>query len=934
MNKNIVKQGIALVVMAFISIGCGGGGGGGSSSDDGGSGATTSTAALNPIEARLTGAELDAVGQASLDATIAGIESKLAGQSFSQDPSAIGITAATPTTQEYHLADVIFTIGTDDLGDSNPNELVPNAAYNYFKTYVADAGKLSAEDEAEFRTSSIEDFNDAFVGGYYEAIDAKLGDQSASQSYSTSLAALPAYSSGVVGGTALIKPQFFGFIFKMFNPMTYMGFMMNMAQTVMTAMLAEAFKMMLLSGTMTKMMLRLALNFPILTSVMIHVLNSHWGITRQMIPYLKYDREFGELFMQLAYEQPKMAHFVFQNIDAPLYYGMSVAMTLSQETTERMAIMMNWYSEIYFVPPQPASRYNNFVRLLLNTGVSIEADGVTGHGDGNELANEKLFYSLFKSPLATQQFIRAMEQMDPMMLGALMDHIFLGQQRNPADGSLVVDDQIQGTYNIYAIAQGMLAGMEQSGFGSYIQNLMDFAMIIPEDKYMPYAQKFAMAGYTYYAQSLPDGSPQPSMQDFVQFLMGAISEQMGQVEEQYGEAAQAFGQMLQSLQPYIDEFMQNGMGNMQNAATDGIVPDITDVSGTINDPITDPLTGDVPYTSAPSSLLDVIENFPVLWEKDYTQEAYKGEALSRYNNNKVWESMSTELSELNWMHIPSSANFTYSSRFNFIFETGSVDMYIISNAYSMSWSFNGFSLTDTGETVSVRDTTFNQLDTFNAYRVYKVEIPAGTSLGNLHILMNDVDGIAFDLVGSQPESTVVEPEPTPPPVVTEPVDENGTVVTPVEPPVVVPQVVDISDVLTTTIAYTQKDYSNGAYTSGLVYKPWTNGETWASMSEGMSNLKWMEIPNSEYIYSGDKFTFNFSSGTLDMYFVSTRSNLIWLLDLNGLENVSTSVTSTYSGMNFYVYKLTVNAGSTTIDELWRRLTNVSGIAFDTSNVTP
>jgi hypothetical protein len=936
--KNIT-QSIAILSLAMAISGCGGGG----SSSNTNTGANQS--AQNPIEERIIQDELNPSIEASIDATAKAIEETLEAAAFSsingQKSSAVGVESV--SVDDYHLADVIFTLGTDDLRNVEANKLEVNAAYNYFKTYVADAGKLSDKDAEAFSRMTIEEYNEAFVAGYYQAAaPAVIAETSSNYSEAALLSVIPKYTTDITNRLYNTRgPLRFSF-FSFFNPFTYINFIVNIAKTVMTAILAQAFKVMLLSGTMTKFMLRLALRFPILTNVMISVLSSYWGITRRMIPYLKYDTEFGELFMQLAYEQPNMAHFVFQNIDAPLYYGMSVAMTRSQETTERLATMMNWYSSIYFVNPATAEpRFSNFVRLLLNTGAEIDMDGETNHGDGNELANEKLYYSLFKSSYATGQFIDAMKQVEPQMLGALMDHIFLGQQRSPVDGSLVIDDSIQGTYNIYAIAQGMLDGMASEGFGPYISKLMAFAFIIPEDRYIPYAQVFAMAGYSYYAQSLPEGSPQPTMEDFMQFLMGTISQQLGQVDPAYGQDAQAFGQMLQSLQPYIDEFMQNGMGNIVNAPINNGVPDVTAIDGSINDPITDPLEQDVQNKPYPTSLIDIIYRFPVLWEKDYSNDAYKGQALSRYNTNKVWEGMSTQLSNLKWMHIPSTALFTPSSTFDFIFEEGTVDMYIISNDLSVNWNHNEFSLTNTGETVSVKDTVFNSLDTFNPYKVYKVTIPAGTILGNLNTLIQHVDGIAFDINGTRPIIEVNTTEPTEPPTlpdtnITEPVDENNTVIIPEEPPVIdVPQVINLTSVinLSSLSFMSESDYSEGNYVNGLVNAPWWPGETWTSMPTWLSNLKWIDIDQDAYISSSHSLDFIFDSGSVDMYLVTTHSNLPWLLDMNGLSNISItpSITST-EGQQFYVFKASIAAGSS-IEKLWLMINNISGLAFDTENVT-
>ena len=165
-------------------------------------------------------------------------------------------------------------------------------------------------------------------------------------------------------------------------------------------------------------------------------------------------------------------------------------------------------------------------------------------------------------------------------------------------------------------------------------------------------------------------------------------------------------------------------------------------------------------------------------------------------------------------------------------------------------------------------------------------------------------------------------------------DENGTVVEPVTPPVVVPQVISVAQAVDGfPNTWSEQDYSNGAFVSGLVYNPWRTNETWSSMPDWLSNLKWMETDTHSYFYSADQLDFTFASGTIDMYLVSTNSNLPWLLDMSGLEPVSTDgtpVTSTYNGMTFYVFKRTVQAGSEI--KLWLMMNRISGIAFDTSNV--
>ena len=732
--------------------------------------------------------EVDIVAKASIANTTSDIQAKLEQQNFNSSingATAPSASRASTPNQEYSMADVIFTIGSDDLTDASGNTMQKDGAYHWFKKNVADAGKLTEAEAAEFYAATPEQFNEAFVESYYEEA-AKI--VSADHPDPTALLYGGTSAAGAFGLNRAPK-RIFGFFFTMFNPMTYMKMMVNVVKTVMTWALAQMFKMMLLSGTMTKLMLRLSIRFPILTSIMIHVLSQYWGITARMVPYLKYDKEFGELFMQLAYEQPDMAHFVFQNIDAPLYNAMTYSMLLSQETTERMAIMMNWYATAYLVIPSSDNPYDAFTTLLFDTKSSVvqDVDGnLTGHGDGNELANERFYYALFQTPLGTEQFIRAMEKVDEndhATVVAFMDFIFLGTQETdifPTQMGLNADS-MQGTFNIFAIAQGMLSGIEKFGFEAYLQDFIDFAFLIPPERYLDYGQAFGMAGYTYFAQVVYQGDGKPTMFDFLSYLMGAIMGDgtdanpglLATIEDQ--DKVAMFQGMLESVQPYIEEFMQNGMPNLQ-------MPNIADsnasviISGDANETITTPLEQKVKVIPAPTALIGVIDNFPVLWEKNYSNAAYVGDRISNDPFGYSWSEMPETLANLNWMQIPYPNKFQPSSYFDFIFENGTVDMYIIVKENDVTFlpvsQYNLIEVTDMGGVQA-----YNQFNQSTSFKIFKTTINAGQQL-YVYDLIRFTSGIAFDLRGAAPETKLptgtppVEPVTTTPVIVsTEPVTE-------------------------------------------------------------------------------------------------------------------------------------------------------------------
>lgn len=980
--NNTIKGVGSLVLLGLFIIGCGG-----SKSD------TSQTAPLNEIEKRVTNNPLDAVGQASMAATTADIEAKLTAQAFSNGSANGAPVLAGTVANDYHLADVIFTIGTDDLSDAEPNTLEKNAAYNYFKTYVADAGKLSADELAEFNAATVEEFNEAFVASYYEAAETKLGTNiTSSPAYITPL---PILSYNLTTGVQ--APQrFFGFFFKMFNPMTYMGFMMNMVDTVMTWALAQMFKMMLMSGTMTKLMLRLAIQFPILTSVMIHVLSSYWGITKRMIPYLMYDKEFGELFAQLAYEQPKMAHFFFQNIDAPLYDALTHAMLLSQKTTERMAIMMNWYAKAYLVIPSQENPYDAFTSLLFNTQNNVvqNSDGnMTGHGDGNELANERFYYTLFQSPLATQQFIKAMQQVDAIeetgsnglnghqTVVAFMDFIFLGAQNNNAyEPKLDMNaDRMQGSFNIFAIAQGMLSGIEKFGFEAYLQNFVDFAMLMPPERYLDYAMAFGMAGYTYYTQAVypidhPNATVPPSMMDFLSFLMGAIQTQLATCED--SETKAAFGGLLQNLNPYIQEFMQNGMPNMSmpDVSDSNVSVVLPDANATLlSEAITTPLEQEVDVIPNPTSLVQVIENFPLLWEKNYSNDGFKGDRISNDPFGYKWSEMPETIANLNWMQIPYPNNFTASSYFNFIFKNGSVDMYLFIKQNEVPFIGNIISEYGLQEVAAGPITAVNQYNQGVSFKVYKLTVTPGQHLYVNHLIQyQHVTGVAFDLSAAIPEATlptgeaptepmiqtpVVEPvnppadievldtlKPVEPPIETlidsEPVvtpdPEPEAIVPEPEPtpdpdPIPEPNITTLTDIISELPSSWLRESSGENYKN--IYVTNQSNEKWLSMSPFMSNLHWIQIPKYFSFSYSDIMHFNEAA---TIYFITTnasKDNFEWLIDQKGeLSTVAETITSDDDWDTFYIYKLDVPAGYN-LSSLQYIKSNTSGMAFSSDAMT-
>ena len=295
------------------------------------------------------------------------------------------------------------------------------------------------------------------------------------------------------------------------------------------------FDVVLNSDGVTVFMIDMARKSRTTSQIMIDAIGRNPNILTKMCPMLQENAEFGEKFTALAYEMypetkegaPDMGEFFFSVVDAPLYGCLTDAMLLSNNdavhhesvehsTNGYMGLLMERYASKFFIKPGtgvvPGTKYGStdaFSSLMFDTGINVDYNGTSfsGHGDKNELSNEQLFYSLFKTPGSTNSFIGAMENIneadgDKLRTTMFMDKIFLGAEEGKET------DAVQGYLNIIAIGSAMYDGifgeMDDNndrangyGFSAYTSAFVDFAMLIPSDRYLAYGKGFMDAGFAY-----------------------------------------------------------------------------------------------------------------------------------------------------------------------------------------------------------------------------------------------------------------------------------------------------------------------------------------------------------------------------------------------------------------------------------------------------
>jgi len=316
------------------------------------------------------------------------------------------------------------------------------------------------------------------------------------------------------------------------------------------AITGAAFDVVLNSEGVTVVMLDAARASRTTTQIMIDAIGRNTSLFTKMCPMLQTNQEFGEKFAALAWEMypetkegaPDMGDFFFSVVDAPLYGCLTDAMLLSNKdytepktyqigsvehsTTAYMGLLMERYAAKFFIKPgtgvEPIAGYGStdaFANLMFDTGANADFNSTSGtftnHGDANELANEQLFYALFKTPGSTNSFVAAMNKLDVETQTMFMDKIFLGSgalvdNNGTLDISSENPDYVQGYLNIISVGSAMYDGIygekdetgmrvNAYGFDAYMGAFLDFALLIPGDRYFSYSSAFINAGYEFAA---------------------------------------------------------------------------------------------------------------------------------------------------------------------------------------------------------------------------------------------------------------------------------------------------------------------------------------------------------------------------------------------------------------------------------------------------
>jgi hypothetical protein len=205
--------------------------------------------------------------------------------------------------------------------------------------------------------------------------------------------------------------------------------------------LGEFFKIVLKSDDLTDEMLRFAEHNTGIIKLLMHTVNENPELLDAMALNLERDVKFGQLFTGLAVNDEGLALFFFDKINTPLYKALTIAMVNSRETSNNVGILMEKYGADELKEGRP------FFNIFFDAGTTENDD------DGNEIANQRMFYALMAEASTAAQFMLTLQNMDLEHQQLMLEFAFEGIERKD-DGSTVVHANMP-FFNSYAIINGL-----------------------------------------------------------------------------------------------------------------------------------------------------------------------------------------------------------------------------------------------------------------------------------------------------------------------------------------------------------------------------------------------------------------------------------------------------------------------------------------------
>ncbi|HHH46833.1 MAG TPA: hypothetical protein ENK53_07495 [Thiotrichales bacterium] len=217
--------------------------------------------------------------------------------------------------------------------------------------------------------------------------------------------------------------------------------------------LGEMFKLMLESDMLTKEMLWMTKRNKGLAQLMNRIAGKNRSLRHKLVAKMAKDKGMAGDVLDLAIKYPFLAGTLCGKMDDTSFTSFSRVIAASTSNARKVGTIFSRTCKSDPVDPPP------LLRVMRHLGTTTDTN------DGNEAADERTIYGMFRDLTASHRFLDGVARLAQPIQIMMMDTLFLGEGEDD-EGNPVIH-RTQAFFNAYAMARGML----QSVLPHYDPNL-------------------------------------------------------------------------------------------------------------------------------------------------------------------------------------------------------------------------------------------------------------------------------------------------------------------------------------------------------------------------------------------------------------------------------------------------------------------------------
>ncbi|RMG28503.1 MAG: hypothetical protein D6721_08225 [Gammaproteobacteria bacterium] len=205
--------------------------------------------------------------------------------------------------------------------------------------------------------------------------------------------------------------------------------------------LGEMFLLLLENDLLTKEMLWHTQHNKGLALLMNRIAGKNRALRHKLVAKMAKDKGLAGSVLSLAIRYPFLAHTLCGKMDDPAFTNFSRVIADSVDNARKVGTIFSRICKAH--PDQPPP----LLRVMRHLG------STTDNNDGNEAADERTIYGMFRDLTASHRFLDGVERLAPEIQAMMMNTLFLGEG-DDENGEPILH-HAQAFLNAYAMARGM-----------------------------------------------------------------------------------------------------------------------------------------------------------------------------------------------------------------------------------------------------------------------------------------------------------------------------------------------------------------------------------------------------------------------------------------------------------------------------------------------